>query len=118
MDPTCPVNDQIGQRIKAIFCSIDYVQSFGLQNSKLDPYVYYTKEIDLIVAIYVDDLMILWINAAVRDNLKDRLNQKFHMKDMGRTKKIVGINIRDKKDGLSIGQSTYAKQVLARFGME
>lgn len=34
-------------------CLDEALQSFGLIKSKLDPCVYYTKEIDLIIAIYV-----------------------------------------------------------------
>lgn len=93
------------------------LQSFDLIKSKLDPCVYYTESINLIIAIYVDDFLIFWKSIAVRDSLKKRLTERFHMKDMGQAKMCVGINIQYEIDGISIGQSTYAQKVLVRFGM-
>lgn len=43
--------------------------------------------------------------------------ETFHMKDMGQAKTCVGISIRFEDDGISIGQQTFAKEILARFGM-
>lgn len=98
-------------------CLDEALLSFGLAKSMLDPCVYYTKDNSLIIAIYVDDFLIFWRDAAVRDELKKKLSEKFQMKDMGQAKTCVGISIRFEDDGITIGQSTYAKEILARFGM-
>lgn len=36
------------------------LKSFALIKSKMDPCVYYTSNLDLIIAIYVDDILIFW----------------------------------------------------------
>lgn len=54
--------------------------SFHLKKSKEDPCVYYTEDGNLIVAIYVDDFLIFWKEASVRDELKSKLSSAFHMK--------------------------------------
>lgn len=43
------------------------LKSFGLQKSRVDPCVYFTKGGQLIVAIYVDDIVIFWRDAVIRD---------------------------------------------------
>lgn len=98
-------------------CLDDALQSFGLIKSKIDMCVYYTKHVDLIIAIYVDDLLIFWRDEDVRDNLKRRLEKRFKMKDLGRAKTCVGLSIHFEDDGISIGQPQYAKEILARFEM-
>ncbi|KAI3472952.1 hypothetical protein Pfo_029198 [Paulownia fortunei] len=53
------------------------------------------------------------------DKLKAQLNQEFEMKDLGKAKKILGIEIsRDRTRGkLCLTQKQYLKKVLQHFGM-
>jgi len=53
-------------------------------------------------------------------NLKTQLSKEFDMKDLGPTKKILGMKItRDKKKGiLQLSQVEYINRVLYRFNME
>lgn len=98
-------------------CLDDALQSFGLIKSKIDMCVYYTKNVDLIIAIYVDDILICWKDPAVRDQIRAKLEKKFQMKYLGRAKTCVGLHIEFENDGISIGQASYAKDVLERFKM-
>lgn len=94
------------------------LRSFGLQKSKVDPCVYFTKDKRLIIAIYVDDILVFWKDATIRDRLKAALCGAFHMKDMGTAKQCVGLNITyDGSGGIYLDQSKYARDILARFGM-
>lgn len=91
--------------------------SFNLNKSKEDPCVYYTDDGKLIVAIYVDDFLIFWKDVLVRDDLKAKLSQAFHMKDLGKANTCVGMTIEYGEGTISINQESYAREVLERFSM-
>lgn len=69
------------------------LKEFGLEKSKTDPCIYYREAGDnrLIVAIYVDDLLIL--SNKTGEERKDCLRRKFEMKDLGEAKQFLGIDI-------------------------
>ncbi|KAK9681226.1 Tc5 transposase DNA-binding domain [Popillia japonica] len=77
------------------------------------------RKSQLIVAIYVDDLLIFWKDINDRDNLKKTLSEAFHMKDMGKAKHCIGLNITYDEEikAISLDQSKYIKEILATFGM-
>ena len=74
----------------------------------------------LIMLIYVDDITIICNNPALRDEYKGFLNARFLMKDLGATKKLLGIEF----DGATadgcvvLHQSEYIRTILRRFGMD
>ncbi|KAK9687810.1 Reverse transcriptase (RNA-dependent DNA polymerase) [Popillia japonica] len=70
-------------------------------------------------AIYVDDLLIFWKDINDRDNLKNALSEAFHMKDIGKAKHCIGLNITYDKEikAILLDQSKYIKEILATFGM-
>lgn len=79
--------------------------TFGLTKSAEDPCVYFAESGELIVAIYVDDFLIFWKDASVRDELKAKLSSAFHMKDMEKAKSCVGMSIEyDGDETISIHQ--------------
>lgn len=94
------------------------LKSFGLTKSTVDPCVYFNQCSSLIIAIYVDDVLIFWRDKDVRDDLKNALSNAFRMKDIGVARNCVGLNITFTKEGIAIDQSTYTKAVLHRFGMD
>ena len=67
--------------------------------------------------IYVDDMLLASKDMEVIDDLKLLLNSEFDMKDLGRAKKILGMEIKkNKKDGmLFLSQERYLKKVLATY---
>ena len=74
----------------------------------------------VILALYVDDLLILSedINEVLK--VKAALAQTFEMVDFGEVSVVLGMRItRDRERGvLCIDQEKYAEEVLRRFGME
>lgn len=58
------------------------LKSFGLTKSKVDPCVFYNHKMDLIVAIYVDDILILWRDPGTLAKFKQSMSESFKMKDM------------------------------------
>jgi len=53
------------------------------------------------------------------DKLKKDLSSKFEMKDMGKVKKVLGMEIeRDQKSGkVSLTQKEYLKKILQKFNI-
>ena len=70
--------------------------------------------------IYVDDLLIASSDKSEIHKLKLILNEEFDMKDLGATRRILGIDIiRDRKAGtLKLSQARYLKKVIDLFGMK
>ena len=70
--------------------------------------------------LYVDDMLIAASSKAEIDNLKTLLSNEFEMKDLGATKKILGMEIwRDRKVSLLyFSQHKYIEKVLQSFQME
>lgn len=97
------------------------LKKFGLKKSKVDPCVYvkqFEENIRLIVAVYVDDLLIFWKNEDDRNQIKRSLSNAFKMKDLGMAKICVGLRIsRDKDGNYYLDQEKYILQILETFNM-
>jgi hypothetical protein len=72
------------------------------------------------LVLYVDDILRVGNDVQMLNSVKEYLNNKFSMKDMGEAAYILGIKIfRDRSRRLSVlSQSTYLDKVLKRFKME
>jgi hypothetical protein len=68
----------------------------------------------------VDDILLIGNDEQMLNSVKEYLNSKFSMKDMGEAAYVLGIKIyRDRSRHLLVlSQSTYLDKVLKRFGME
>jgi hypothetical protein len=77
---------------------------------------------ELIIAVYVDDLLIIGKTREVVQEFKRRLGQRVSMKESGHdeARDYLGIEIsRDRKKGtLRLSQEAYFKGVLKRYGLE
>ena len=51
----------------------------------------------MIIALYVDDLLIFSNDEAERKNVKKVLSSEFEMKDLGDVRKVIGVRIRKEK---------------------
>lgn len=69
--------------------------------------------------LYVDDMLIACKDKREIDVLKSELSVAFEMKDLGPSKRILGMDIfRDRsKKVLTLSQGRYLKRVLKRFNM-
>lgn len=84
---------------------------FGLKKSKCNPCVYINRELDLAVAIYVDDFLIFYEKPENLDKLKLHLNESLHMKDVGAAKECIGIQITRTDCKIELSQQTYVEQI-------
>lgn len=92
----------------------------GLNRSGVDHCVYHLMQDNkiLIVAVYVDDMLVLSNNDEKENWIIDVLKSQFKMKDLGPVSSVLGMRIvRDQAKGtISIDQEAYATKVLKRFG--
>ena len=72
----------------------------------------------LIVSLYVDDLIFTGNDKSMCDEFKNSMMSEFDMSDLGKMKHFLGVEVKQCAGGIFICQRRYAKEVLARFGME
>jgi hypothetical protein len=97
---------------------VSFFNSLGLYALLVEPSVFTNSKRDIIVALYVDDLILA--GPSVRDILpiKNGLKQQFHMKDLGEAKYILGIRIQKDQDGsITIDQSHYIRDMVKQAGI-
>ena len=98
------------------------LDNLNFSSSDNDPclYVRNSKSGIVIVALYVDDLLILGSCKSEIAVIKGELSARFEMKDMGAAKVMLGIEItRDRASRkVFIAQQEYITEVLKRFRME
>jgi hypothetical protein len=93
-----------------------FFEEYGLYATPADHSVFTSKDGTLIVALYVDDLVILSDNEEKIVRLKSKLADRFKMKDLGRAKYLLGIRIEYGNDGsITIDQKHYIEEVLREF---
>src|SRR5690606_23569031 len=104
------------QRVHSVLCEL------GLKQSKYEPCVYTGADSSdvLIVALYVDDMLMFSNNQQRSDELKQELQKRFAMQDLGEARNCIGLEIeRDKTKGtVSVSQQSFISELLTRFKME
>jgi TfoX/Sxy family transcriptional regulator of competence genes len=95
----------------------DFLKSLGFR-SLLADYSVFIKG-DIIIAVYVDDLLILGSKKNEIQKVKEALSSRFQMKDLGPCQYYLGMKVtRDRANRiLRLGQRTYAEKILRDFGM-
>lgn len=93
----------------------DVLLKHGFVRSQTDPCVY--RRAGIILAIYVDDFIILYSSERDLLEVKRMLHSNFIMKDIGLAATCLGININQGPNFIEIDQCHYVKQILERFGM-
>lgn len=111
------------QSPRAWYHKIDqYFQQEGFQRSEADHSLYVRLEgtAKVIIALYVDDLILLSDSMDALNQVKHSLAATFEMKDLGEIHYCLGIQVvRDRKHRLvRLGQEKYVLDVLHKFGMD
>ena len=99
----------------------EYMITLGFSQSTADPCVYIQVNdqcILTIVAVYVDDLILMCNSQDRMQELKQNLASRFKMKDMGPLHFLLGVTVVQGKDCIAIHQKQYILKLLKRFGME
>ena len=71
----------------------------------------------MIIVVYVDDLNLIGTPQGIIE-AKDCLNKEFEMKDLGKIKFCLSLQIEHLKDGVLFHQATYTEKILKQFYMD
>ncbi|WVZ98125.1 hypothetical protein U9M48_043603 [Paspalum notatum var. saurae] len=71
----------------------------------------------LVVGVYVDDLVITGASKKEIEAFKAQMKKTFRMSDLGLLTYYLGIEVEQRKDGITLCQNSYARKLLERSGM-
>jgi hypothetical protein len=97
----------------------EFLLNKGYSNSDHCPYVFIRKSNTefCIILVYVDDLNIIGHTKDI-DEAHSHLKNEFEMKDLGKTKFYLGLQIEHLQTDILVHQFTYVQKVLKKFNME
>jgi hypothetical protein len=97
----------------------DRLHSFGFRRYPFEPAVYTRKSEDrqLVIGVYVDDLMITGTNSEDIKKFKTEMAKVFNMSDLGLLHYYHGIEVQQGKRGITLSQSAYALKILEKSGL-
>ena len=74
-------------------------------------------EMILHILVYVDDFVIAGNDLQAINKFKEHLSKCFHMKDLGKLKYFLGIEVSRGQDGICLSQRKYALDIIAEMGL-
>jgi hypothetical protein len=101
-------------------CLSEYLLKEGFENNQICPCVFIIKKSEsgfAIVVVYVDDLNLVGTSEGLTKTA-NYLKNEFEMKDLGRTKFCVSLQIEHISNGILIHQSAYTEKVLKHFHID
>jgi hypothetical protein len=100
-------------------CLNEYLLKEGFENNPICPCVFIKKSKSgfVIIAVYVDDLNFVETPEELTKTTT-YLKNEFEMKDLGKTKFCLGLQIEHFQNRILVHQSTYTEKVLKHFYME
>jgi hypothetical protein len=98
-----------------LLCSV--ITSLGFVALESDPSIYYNQQTQVIVAVYVDAILVLAKNEKLSLEFYNGLAQRFKVENKGPPTTFPGLNIIRTSDSISINQSGYIERMLTRFNM-
>ena len=120
----CKLNKAIYGLKQAPKCwnaSLDkYLKSLKFKQSSSDSCIYTNVSNDIlcIIAVYVDDIIIVCESLDYLKEMKTSLSNKYKMKDLGKLNYFLGVSIVQDDDHIFINQSAYIQSLLKKYGME
>ena len=97
----------------------EYLLKEGYVNNPICPCIFIKKSETgfAIIAVYVDDLNLVGTPEELTKTA-EYLKKEFEIKDLGKTKFCIGLQIEHFPSGVLVHQSTYIKKILKRFSMD
>jgi hypothetical protein len=104
------------QKLNTFRKNIEFMKS----EADMSVYVVQGGDVKFFIVVYVDDLILVCNDQNKLLQIKEKLNQKFEMKDLGELHFFLGIKVERSHDEqvLHINQIKYLKEILKRFRME
>ena len=98
-----------------LLCSV--IISLGFTALESDPSIYINLITDVIIAVYVDDILVLSPNEKLSTEVYNGLAKHFKVENKGPPTTFLGLNIIRNARYLAINQSGYIRRMLDRFKM-
>ena len=91
----------------------------GYSNSDDCPCVFIKRSSSgfCIISVYVDDINIIGDSQNI-DEARNHLKTEFEMKDLGKTKFCIGLQIEHLHSGILVHQSAYIQKILEKFNID
>ncbi|GJU10189.1 ribonuclease H-like domain-containing protein [Tanacetum coccineum] len=93
------------------------VQSNCQSRSDYSLYTKNVKGVFIALLVYVDDIIITGNSVVEIEKFKEFLKTNFMIKDLGKLKYFLGIEVIDTKDGICLNQRKYCLELSFEFGM-
>ena len=96
------------------------LEDFNFKKCSKEPSLYrkQTRDALLLVAVYVDDLLITRSSEVMIIDFKKEMSTIFEMSDLGLLTYYLGIEVIESEDGITLNQGRYATKILQEAGME
>nr|GFA34932.1 copia protein [Tanacetum cinerariifolium] len=127
-DPDNP--DKVYKVVKALYCLhqaprawyetlATYLLENGFHMGQIDQTLFIKKQEGdiLLVQIYVDDIIFGKTNKDLCKSVKKLMKDKFQMTSMGELTFFMGLQVKQKEDGIFINQDKYVAKILKKFGL-
>ena len=97
----------------------EHLKTLGFSQSSAVRCVYIRNNGDeqTLLAVYVDDIVLLTDSEKSMDVIKASLSQRFRMKDLGQLHFVLGISVAMRDDVLKLSQPHYVAQILNKCNM-
>jgi hypothetical protein len=97
-----------------------HLRKIGFIQSTSDPCIYTADEGLVILAVYVDDIILAAKSEQHLNKVKQAIADKFTVQDMGELRYFLGVTIDQKTNSESIwmGQPGYTQRILKKFNMD
>nr|GEX05346.1 putative ribonuclease H-like domain-containing protein [Tanacetum cinerariifolium] len=97
----------------------NYLLENGFHRVKIDQTLFIKKQKGdiLLVQIYVDDIIFGATNKDLCKSFEKLIKDKFQMSSMGELIFFLGLQVKQKKDGIFISQDKYVAEILKKFGL-
>ncbi|GKF04830.1 putative ribonuclease H-like domain-containing protein [Tanacetum coccineum] len=94
-----------------------YLLDNGFQRGKIDKTLFIRRDKGdiLLVQVYVDDIIFGSIKKSLCTEFKKMMHKKFQMSSMGKLTFFLGLQVKQKEDGIFISQDKYVTEILKKF---
>jgi hypothetical protein len=98
----------------------NFLLKSGLTKFKSDHCIfrYKRKNSELLLGLYVDDLLIIASDRDIVDDLINTIGKQFKIKESPNTKNFLGLEIQKEQDKIIVKQEDYISELLAKYKMQ